>query len=76
MLQQSVAAVVCHTSAQTRFCWPAAPENYDYVVWTYCANSAAQAAQAGCCSSQQTKIFNLVQSLSSGGAENQRKAET
>ena len=44
-----------HPTARTRFCWPAAPENFDYVVWVYCANSAAQAAQASCCSSSRPK---------------------
>ena len=44
-----------HPSARTRFCWPAAPENSDYVFWVYCANSAAQAAQASCCSSSRPK---------------------
>ena len=46
---------ISHTSARKRFCSPAATELPDYVVWTYCANSAAQAAQASCCSSSRPK---------------------
>ena len=46
-----------HPPAETRFCWPAAPENCGYVLWAYCANSATQAAQARCCSCSRPKCW-------------------
>ena len=65
-----------HPPAETRFCWPAAPKNCGYVLWAYCANSAAQPAQA--CSSSRPKCCRkpiLISILATCVSDNQEKAE-